>query len=141
MKPDEFEKNLMAQPMRKVPDAWREEILAAARAERGRRDVQVGAPTLQTRWWRELLWPCPHAWAGVACVWLVILAMHVASREDRETGLAVNPPVPAPGFERALVEQRRLLAEFLDPPRIETEPAKQNRIGPRSDRRRFGALA
>jgi len=37
------------------------------------------APAPETMSWRQWLWPCPRAWAGLAAAWLVILGMNLAA--------------------------------------------------------------
>ena len=73
----DFEEYLERQSVRPVPAHWRGEILRAARA-------QPAVPA----WWREWLWPCPKAWAGLAAAWGIILLLNVASPDE---------PAPAGG--------------------------------------------
>src|ERR1041385_4950547 len=109
MNADDFEKRLQRQAMRQIPRAWRGEILTAAR--------RAGVPRPSTAnsqpapWWRDLLWPCPQAWAGLAAVWMVILFLNVLS----------PGPVDLPGPPRtsagratlmAFKERQRMLAEI-----------------------------
>ena len=68
MKKD-FEDYLRRQSIRPVPAHWREEILRAARPQ--------PQPAVSS-WWRQWLWPCPQAWAGLAAVWMVILGINVS---------------------------------------------------------------
>ena len=83
-------------------------------------------------WWRELLWPCPQAWAGLVTLWLLILGLHLmAGTDSRPSG---QPTVAAisPEWWAVLAEQRRLLAELLPPPepppiRRPKEPADRPR--------------
>ena len=83
--------------------------------------------------WRELVWPSRRIWAGLACAWLLIIGMNVASTEPA-TRIASKATPPSHDEMQALIEQRRMLAQLTDWP---TEPAntrKPNPPGPRSDR-------
>jgi hypothetical protein len=112
----QFEQRLCRQPMREVPPAWRAEILAAARAAQpvpqvvraGHRSV---LSTINTQL-LTLLWPHPKAWAGLAAVWVVIIALHlfnpgIQTPQVAERSVQLNPQVVA-----QLKEQRRLFAEL-----------------------------
>ena len=90
MNPDDFENQLRRTTFRPAPEAWRGEILRAARAA-------APAKTEPRGWWRELLWPCPRAWAGLAAAWVVILASQYDGSEVHSA-----PPVQsakAPVFQ------------------------------------------
>jgi hypothetical protein len=130
MKPDELERRLERQPFREIPAGWREEILGAAHA------ACPGTPSAarhgsRALWWRELLWPCPQAWAGLAAVWAVILFLNAASREPVR---AVRTPRTTPGREALMAwkERERMLAELAGPPEP-AEPPKPLAPRPRSD--------
>ncbi len=142
MKPDDFEEQLRRQPLRAVPREWREKILQASMQSRAgilpvfrassptaeaqgqdARDGRLEAcPTTSSlhsqrqSWWRQLLWPCPQAWVGVAAVWLVIFGLQLlAGSEPRMTSQLATAP-PSPEFRAVLAEQRKLFAELLPPP-------------------------
>lgn len=116
MNSDDFEKRLQRQTFRKVPANWRDEILSAAKTK----SVSIpSAPDLQrTSWWRELLWPCPQAWGGLAAVWLIILTLNFAMREPRIEMAKAAPP--SPEVVAALREQRRLYLELAGMPMNES---------------------
>jgi len=125
---DEFEQFLKKQPLREVPPAWRTEILPpAARPE-----------AVQPAWWHEWLWPSPAAWAGLAYVWVVILALNVAARPSAaERQLAERSPAPSPDMALALAQQQRDLAQLLGSP-VESPVETKRRYppGPQSESRR-----
>jgi hypothetical protein len=73
------------------------------------------AATLQLRL-REGLWPCPQAWAGVATVWLVILAVNFATRETTPRNFARQVAPPSPEMLMVLRQQQLLLAELVERP-------------------------
>ena len=113
MNPDDFEQCLQRQPMREMPPAWRAEILSAARASGSRPSTLDSRPL---PWWRELLWPCPQAWAGVAAVWLVILGVNLATRETTPRNFARQAVPPSPEMLLVLRQQQLLLAELVERP-------------------------
>jgi len=117
MNPEDFEKQLQRQPLRPVPAAWRADILKAAHSASPASASQNRAPsflsTLNSRL-SSLLWPCPQAWAGLAAVWLVILAVNYVN-EDRSEVMAAKSPPPTPQMMMALQEQRKMLATLIEP--------------------------
>ena|SRR6266851_5497352 len=129
MNTDDFEKRLQRQIMRPIPRDWRREILDAARRAR---DPQPSTFNPQrTSGWREWLWPCPQAWAGLAAAWVLILALNAATREPVQVDTAQSTP-PAREVFRALKERRRLLAELAGLP-MQVEQQKPLVPRPRSE--------
>ncbi|MBM3882596.1 MAG: hypothetical protein FJ387_23225 [Verrucomicrobia bacterium] len=64
--------------------------------------------------WRFWLWPSPRFHAGLAAVWVVLLAAHLAGREH-ETPRSRPPAASASPLARTtVVAQRQLLAELLE---------------------------
>ncbi len=94
MKPDHLEERLRELPERDLPEAWREEILRAARGAipHENRASEVNC----IPWWRAWLWPCPAAWVGVATAWCVILALHFVTARTAQTTASQNAPPPVP---------------------------------------------
>jgi hypothetical protein len=83
--------------------------------------------------WRELIWPCRSVWAGVACAWLLIIGLNMASF-DRASQV-VSKTEPRSGEElRAFIEQRQLLAQLTDALPEPANTRKPDPPGPRSDR-------
>ena len=83
--------------------------------------------------WRELIWPCRHVWAGVACAWLLIIGLNMASFERAPR--VASKTEPRSGEElRAFIEQRQLLAQLTDALPEPADTRKPNPPGPRSDR-------
>ena len=129
MNADDFEKRLRRQEMRPIPREWRGEILDAARRASAH---QRSTPNARTApWWRELLWPSPQAWAGLAVAWVLILGLNAATREPVQVATAQSTP-PARDVLVALKERRRLLAELAGSP-TQVEPQKVLAPRPRSE--------
>ena len=86
--------------------------------------------------WCELIWPCRRTWAGLAVVWVVILAVNIAARDPLPVREA-HKAVPAPrSILLALKEQEQLLAELTGPlPPRQVEKPKATAPQPRSQRR------
>ena len=141
MNADDFEKRLQRQSMRPIPREWRREILDAARRAgdpqrstlRSKAAAEDGATSKPqtTSWRRELLWPCPQAWAGLTAVWAVILFLNAVSREPVQV---VTTPRRPPGRDvlRAWKERERMLAELASLPGP-AEPPKPFAPRPRSE--------
>ena len=129
MNTDDFEKRLQRQDMRPIPREWRGEILDAARRASAHQRSTPNSRT--TPWWRELLWPCPQAWAGLAAAWVLILALNAETREPVQVATARSTP-PAREVLMAFKERRRLLAELVGPP-VQVEPQKPLAPRPRSE--------
>jgi hypothetical protein len=106
--------------MREIPGQWKAQIVAVAQP--------------QPAWWREWLWPCPRAWAGLAAAWLVILGMNLAAGKNPS-----RPGTATLAFSRQelleLRQQQQMLAKLISPGEAaETEPPRQV-PAPRSERR------
>ena len=83
--------------------------------------------------WRELIWPSRRIWSGLTCAWVVIVALNLASFEPAPQ--VANKAEPRSRDEmQALIEQRRMLAQMLDPLSEASAKRKSNLPGPRSDR-------
>ena len=84
MNADDFEKRLQRQPLRPVPKGWRAEILSAARNVTDTEHATRSLLSTLNAQLSTLLWPSPHAWAGLAAVWVVILAVNFATSGDSQ---------------------------------------------------------
>jgi hypothetical protein len=134
MKPDEFEQQLQKRPMRPLPAEWRAGILKSAQAAAPPRlSVPDARPA---RWLRELLWPCPQVWAGLAAVWLIILTINaLSSGRGKSPEMAARETAPFLEMREALAEKRRLFAELVGSPVKPTEADGRFVPRPRSERR------
>ena len=133
MKPDEFEQSLQRQELRKIPADWRDEILRTARASST--TVAARSSALAPRrpfWWRELLWPCPQAWAGLAAAWVFIVLMNFQSGERSARAMA-KESMPSKELLLALREQRRALERSIEFDEQASEPPKRFVPRPRSE--------
>ncbi|MGP8020567.1 MAG: hypothetical protein ACLPRE_06215 [Limisphaerales bacterium] len=131
--PDQFERRLSRQPLRRVPSEWREEILAAANScHQSPVTRRSFLPTLTSQL-STILWPHPVAWAGLAAVWIFIFAVDFSTR-DSTPAMAekVSPPTTEVIVE--VRQQQRLLAELIGPrePR-EADRSKSAPPRPRSE--------
>jgi len=124
----------------KLDRMWTETIapeLLSWRAtlRRGRRNVTDARERISMAnvLWRELIWPCRRVWAGVACAWLLIIGLNMASFE--RTSRVASKTEPRSGEDiRAFIEQRRLLAQLTGWLPEPANTRKPNPPGPRSDR-------
>jgi hypothetical protein len=137
-KEENFEARVSGQPLRAVPAAWRGEILAAARAAR----TEGTAATVTEESWLAvvqrqvvaLLWPHPKAWAGLAAVWVGIIALNVSTQEGAPKR-AEKTATPSPAMVAELKKQQRMFAELVGG--YDTVEADRPRIfapRPRSER-------
>ena len=111
MKPDAFEQRLSRQPLKPLPGEWRAEILAVAREARVMRHSSF---VIRHSWLATLLWPHPKAWAGLAAVWLVILALNFSMR-DTPPVVAKKFTSPSPTLVAELRREQKMLAELIGP--------------------------
>jgi len=116
MSTDDFEQKLQRQPLRQVPTDWREEILTTAECAAATRRAP---PATRPSWLSTLshqlstiLWPHPKAWAGLAAVWLLILAVDFSAR-DQSPVVAEKSAPPSLEVLVELKQQQRLLAELV----------------------------
>jgi hypothetical protein len=137
MNPDDFEKQLERLPLPSPPAAWREDILATARANI-RPSGAADKICLLTSW-RAVLARIPLAWGAVAAIWLMIIGVNswlsgpsVAS----PSGGFAAAPANSPTVWNLQRTEMSLLADHLnvtlEPPQRRPERAP----APRSDRRR-----
>ena len=87
---DAFVERLRGQPLKGLPPDWRTDILAAAGAELPRTTPWPGAVRALGAW----LWPNSLAYAGLASVWVLILAFHL-----------LTPSSPPPAAEDSAARQ------------------------------------
>jgi hypothetical protein len=110
---EQFESRLSRQPLREIPSKWRGEILAAANSPAWRSEAGPASffSTLNQQL-STLLWPHPRAWAGLAAVWVLILAVDFSMR-DTSPRIANKSLPPSPEVIVELKKQQLLLAELM----------------------------
>lgn len=136
MNSNDFERELRRQELRKIPDEWRGQILGNAIAVTeapGTDSRELTFAATVGKWWRQLLWPCPQAWAGLAAVWIMIAVLNSGDRQSADFAHH-EPTQRSAELVLALREQRRLLAEFTEAPAPAEKP-KSFAPRPRSERR------
>src|ERR1051326_5738261 len=117
---DDFEEQIRRQPLRPIPPAWRDQILTTACSacvpERPEQACQRQFVARARLWASALFWPHPRAWAGLAAVWVAVLAMNWASREPiQQQTAARKTPAPSPQLRELLHQQERMFAELVGP--------------------------
>lgn len=149
----DFEQRLRRQPVKKVPEAWRADILSAARQARPihhssfvirhslAASERSGGGWLSTFNYRlsTLLWPHPKAWAGLAAVWVVIVALNFSIR-DKPPVLAQKSAPPSPEMVAELKQQRKMLAELIGPAELSVAD-RQRFLSPKPHSQRMETLA
>ncbi len=86
--------------------------------------------------WLELIWPSRRAWAGLAAIWLAVLAANLGMKATTPAAGA-RSATPAPEVAKAFEEQRRLLTELVRPAPSIAGPAALPQPRPRSERSAF----
>lgn len=140
---EDFETQLRQQPVREIPNEWRAEVLAAARAAAESAGDSKASPSpgilrgyFSTLYEQisALFWPSPKAWSALAVVWIGLLVLNYATAHKPEM-----PPLALrhPGQEilMARQEQQKLLAELLGQspqPSVIDRPKSQDKK-PRSE--------
>jgi hypothetical protein len=112
---EQFEQRLRRQPLKKIPGAWRAEILAATDAQLTRHP----SPVTRHSWLSTInhqlstfFWPHPKAWAGLAAAWVFIFALNFSMR-DKTPVMAEKSASPSPEMVVELKQQQRLFAELI----------------------------
>lgn len=140
---EQFEQHLSRQPLRPIPVEWRAEIVGQASSlspfEKTRKSETGKMPVLLS-FWRDLLWPHPVAWAGLATVWILILAVDFSVR-DKTSVMAEKFSPLTPEMIVELRQQQRLLAELMGPRDTgDADRSKPLAPRPRSERAEFLAV-
>ena len=111
---NDFENELRKQPIRRVPEHWRSQILASRGCALPQADP----------WWAALLWPSPKAWGTLAAAWALMICFSVATRE------ATGPTEKQEATQiRMAVEAKRRLQTEIEEASLRLDPQPK----PRSD--------
>jgi hypothetical protein len=124
--PREFLLNRHQSAESKLNRMWDEKLAPEMRVERAslRPNLLIA---IGWKLWRELVLPSRRIWAGLACAWVVIAVLNLASSEPA-TEVARDAKSPSQEEMQALIEQRQMLAQLIGPP---SEPANaQKRSSP-----------
>jgi hypothetical protein len=122
---NDFENELKKQPLRRVPEHWRAQILRSTAADTLKCEHQ--------RWWSALFWPSPKAWGTLAAAWVAMICFHIAFTERSKP----SEPSEAVQIRMAIEQKRQLEAEIEEAAvRLEQESPK-----PRSEIMHWGKSA
>ena len=113
---EQFERRLSRQPLKRIPGEWRAEILREGRRAAVPNIGDADTASLPTLNWRialaNVFWPHPKAWAGLAAVWILILAVDFSMRDTMPVRAEKAAP-PSPEVVAELMQQQRMLAELI----------------------------
>jgi hypothetical protein len=113
---NELEKKLSRRPLKQIPAEWRGEILSAARdAKAAHPESRIPHRSFLSTLNHQLsalLWPHPKAWAGLAAVWIAIIALNLSMRDHSEIVVNKSAP-PSPEVVAELKQQKLLFAELI----------------------------
>lgn len=127
---EQFEQRLRRQALRQIPSDWRGEFLASVRKQVVAESKRAAkTPTLEhfRQLLAEIFRPNRRAWAGLAAIWVVILAVNLSIRDGSEMASSEKPPEPTPEIRELLRHQEQLFAELLGE---ETPDANRRRVTP-----------
>jgi hypothetical protein len=133
---NEFEQKLSRQSLRQVPIEWRAEILAATDASwRTKSDRKLTFAAMLKLRLNEIFWPAPAAWAGLAAIWIFILAVDFSMR-DRSGMVAEKISPPSPEIIAELRQQKLMFAQLIgssdereaEPPKFFPRPRTEGRF-------------
>ena len=80
------------------------------------------------RLWLELIWPCRRTWAGLAVVWILILAANVSLREQSPATIKSGP---SSEMIMTLKDQQKILAELLTDHSVPRDADRQKIFSPK----------
>ena len=132
---EQFERRLSRQPLRQIPAEWRTEIVERASSlspSVKAKKIEISKMPVLLLICRDLLWPHPRAWAGLAAVWILIFAVDFSMR-DTAPVMAEKATPPSPEVVAELKQQQRMLAELIganqsrdaEPPRFLPQPRSE----------------
>lgn len=138
MNSDDFEKRLQRQPLRPIPQEWREKILPTASTKVVQPAVEEPRLPWFLRPWHELIWRARRVWLGFAVIWIAIVAINLADTEKPGKS-EVATKLPAENILTAWQQQQRLLTEINNSESTDSDKPKVSAPQPRSERRALQA--
>lgn len=148
---DPFEQQLRRQPLREIPPAWREEILAQARVAADASRRSAGDETVSEdqaaliAGWRMFWERLPVAWAALAALWIVLIGVNLVM-PGPVVRVVAHPPAVAQTELLAALDLESADFEIIGrqlAPAPATPPAGKDAAVPKrphSERRRDGAV-
>ncbi len=116
----------------KLDRMWNETLEPELRGEPVREQRNV-IMAVGLKLWRELIFPSRRVWAGLACAWVLLIAWNLASSDTTQRVASRTEPPTGMEFQ-ALIEQRQMLAQLIEPMSEPPGKRKPSLPGPRSDR-------
>lgn len=113
------------QPSQFARTRWAKAVLAAGRPEPVRRSTTASAVGV---WWHDVIWPRRRIWAGLAAVWVVILAGNLSLPDHGQTLAGKSSPRQ---MITAFKDQQKILAELLANQSMSREVKPQKLFSPR----------
>ena len=95
-----------------------------------KRRSQTAATIIWRVLWREVFWPWRRVWAGLAAVWLVILAGNVSLREPSPV-IVSKSAAPSEEAVNSFRDQQKILAELLPGNSAPRDAGPQRFISPK----------
>jgi hypothetical protein len=90
-------------------DAIRRESVGQASSLSQNQESETGKMPVLLLIWRELIFPCRRIWAGLATIWILILAVNFSMRDPSQTAMTKAFAPEMMSFN----EQQKLLNELL----------------------------
>jgi hypothetical protein len=117
-------------------DLMRSEVIAQLEgAQGGSLGASQTSATILLSCWHELILPARRIWAGLAAVWLVIIALNITTEDERRAMVKDSPP-PSREMQLVLKQQEALRAELLGELKTRaSSPPRESGGSPRSEQR------
>jgi hypothetical protein len=124
----ECEKNLEEiEPSAAAQNRWRRMVEAAGRPQP---QSEMNPGTGFRGWWLEVVWPSRRIWAGLAAVWVLVLAGNL-SLHDCSRAVVAHSTSSQMEMVTAFKDKERVLAELLGDRAAAHEAVRQNPLQPR----------
>ncbi len=114
------------QPTDAAAVRWQRAIHAASAAT-NRHEAPVSAAW---SWWREVIWPWRRVWAGLAVVWMLILAGNLTLRGSASERISITPMLTQ-RMAASFHYQQAVLAELLAERSLPPDADRQKNFSPK----------